>query len=897
MTRLGVFMKRLLALFTGRRAAATLQHEVQTHLDLLAAEHVRRGLSPQAAHEAARRDFGGVEQVKEAYRDQRGLRALSEIGQDVRHGLRACRTSPTLTLAIVLTLAIGVCATTTVFTLINVVLLKTLPVADPERLVLFSVSRNAREADVSFSYPLYQRFLDESKTLTGVSAQGGPMRLRFATDSQAPAELVGAEPVSGNFFSVLGVTAALGRTITDSDEPDGNPSAVVVLSDRYWTRRFGRDPAVIGRRITLDDTPFTVIGVAPAGFHGYQVGSLPDLWWPIHMLPAVQPEMKNRLQPSNSWLLLMGRLAPSKTREQAVAELEPVFLNFERDRLQSRPTMSAAQRREFLNARFQLSDGSTGWTHLRPRFTEPLLVLMGLVAALLLMACVNIMNLLLSRHAARQAELAMRTALGATRGRLVRQLLTESVLLALAGGGVGFLAAQWGSRWLLSYLTAQPGALDVTPDARVYGFTLGVTIVTAMIFGIVPAVRAARADLTPAINRSHRGRRMTCSLTLGDGLVVVQVALSVLLVSGAALFGRTLQNLHAVEPGFARDGLTLFALDVPSGYDLERRMTLYRHVRDALTSAPGVRSASFSAFGLLGGSGWSEALDIDGYTPPPGEIASSQALLVGPAFVETIGTPVLSGTDLPPDRSQVALINETMARRFFPGRNPVGRTFRIRAWGGEQFEILGVVADTKYRTLREQTNAIFYLPFAARPVLLSDVIFEVRTDGSAGSIGDMIARIVSETDPRALAMDVKTVTDLLGESLLQERLVANTAGALGIVALLLASIGLYGVRAHAVTRRVAEIGVRLALGARRRDVFWMIHRRSAILLGLGLAIGVPLSAALSRTLEGLLFGIQPSDPWIMIGTALILAIVGTLAGLIPARRATKVDPLTALRCE
>ena len=359
-----------------------------------------------------------------------------------------------------------------------------------------------------------------------------------------------------------------------------------------------------------------------------------------------------------------------------------------------------------------------------------------------------------------------------------------------------------------------------------------------------------------------------------------------------------MQNLGDVETGFVRDGFTLFGVNVPSGYVVERRMTLYRELRDALASAAGVRSASFSAFGLLGGSGWSEALDIDGYTPPPGEVAASQALLVGPQFVETIGASVLYGTDLPSDRTRVALINDTMARRFFSGRDAIGRTFRIRGWPGDPFEIVGVIADTKYRTLREQADAIFYVPFAVRPMTLSeDVTFEVRTDGSPGTVASIIARAVRETDPRMVPTDVKTVGDLLGNSLLQERLVANTAGALGIVALLLASIGLYGVRAHAVTRRVGEIGVRLALGARRRDVFWMIHRRSAVLLGLGLAIGIPLAAALSRMLEGLLFGIQPSDPWIMIGTALILATVGTLAGLIPAHRATKVDPLAALRCE
>jgi predicted permease len=891
------FLSRVRGLIA-RQHDRELAEEVRAHLDLLAAAHERRGLSAQAAREAARRDFGGVDQMKEAYRDQGGLRIFSEIAQDLRHGLRVFRKTPTLTLAIVLTLAIGVCATATVFTLLNVVLLKALPVADPDRLVLFSVSAVGRGAEYSFSYPLFQRFRDESRTLTEISAQGGPMRLRLAAGSQTPAELVGAQPVSGNFFSMLGVTAAVGRTMTESDDADGNPSAVVVLSDRYWTRRFGRDPAVIGSRVTLDDTPFTVIGVAPAGFHGYQVGSTPDLWWPIQMLPIVQPQMENRMQPSNGWLLLMGRLASAGTKEQAQAELEPVFQNFRRDRLRSRPTpLSAAAQREFFSTRLQLTEGRTGWTWLRPSFSQPLLVLMGLVSTLLLMACVNIMNLLLSRNAVRQSELAMRTALGATRGRLVRQLLTECALLALAGGGVGFIASQWASRWLLSYLTVQPGALDLAPDARVYGFTLGVTILTAMIFGIIPTLRAANADLTPALHRSRHGRRIALGLSLSDALVVVQVALSVLLVSGAVLFGRTLQNLNGVEPGFARDGLTLFALDVPSSYDVERRRTLYRQLRDALASTPGVRSASFSAFGLLGGSGWSEALEISGHTPPPGDIAASWALLVGPGFTETIGTPVLYGTDLPPDRTQVALINETMARRYFPDRDAVGGTFRIRAWAGEPFEIVGVVADMKYRTLREQPDSIFYVPFASRPQLFSDVIFEVRTEGSANSRANIIERVVRETDPRALATDVKTVSDLLGNSLRQEQLVANVAAALAAVALILASIGLYGVRAQAVTRRISEIGVRLALGARRRDVFWMIHRRSTMLLGLGLAIGIPLSVASSRTLESLLFGIEPADPLAITGTALILSAVGTLAGLLPARRATKVDPATALRCE
>jgi hypothetical protein len=320
-----VLIARLLARFRRRDLDTALDDDIRAHLDHLEEEHRARGLSPQAAREAAQREFGGVEQMKETYRDQRGLRVFSELGQDVRHGLRVFRKTPTLTLAIVLTLAIGVGASATVFTLINVVLLKTLPVADPERLVLFSVSAVGRDADHSFSYPLFQRVREESKVLTGVAAQGGPTRLRLSTDSQTSVETVGAVPVSGTFFSVLGVTAAVGRTITESDDANGNPSSVVVLSDRYWTRRFGRNPAVIGSRVTLEDTSFTVIGVAPAGFHGYQVGSAPDLWWPIQMLPIVRPQMQVLMQPGNSWLLLMGGLAPGTTRAQAQAEMAPIF--------------------------------------------------------------------------------------------------------------------------------------------------------------------------------------------------------------------------------------------------------------------------------------------------------------------------------------------------------------------------------------------------------------------------------------------------------------------------------------------------------------------------------------------------------------------------------------------
>ncbi len=791
----------------------------------------------------------------------------------------------------VLSLGLGIAANTTVFTLINTVLLKELPVAEPDRLVLFSV----RGGDQSFSYPLYQEFREQTRALSGVLASGGPQRMRLAVTGpggRQQSEAVRAQPVSGNFFSVLGINAIEGRTLRADDDEGADPRAVVVLSERYWTRRFGRDPAIVGRTITLDEISFTVVGVAPPGFLGIQVGANPDLWWPVRTLPLMRPESESLLQPGNSWLLLMGRLAPMATRAGATAEMDVVFQRDLAERVRVREgTLTARQRSDLLSQSLELQPGSTGWTYLRPQFTGPLFILMALVAVVLLIACVNIANLRLVGGMARQQELAMRVALGASRRRVVVQLLTESLLLAAAGGVLGLLTSLWATRVLVTYMPAQPGALDVTPDTRVLVFTAAVTLVTGMVFGVAPAFRATH---------TNAARRPVLRSTTSDALVVAQLALCVSLLVGAGLFTRTLQNLRDVELGFVPPGLTVFDLDVPRNYDAQQRLDVYEKLRNGLEMLPDVRSATFSVFGLLGGSRWVERLEFAGHAGTTGEVVDAQGVLVSPRFFETLGTPLLRGRELLPDgrdADRSAVVNDTMARRYFGGRSPLGETFRIRGWSGGPFEVVGVVPDSKYRTLRDEPTPTFYVHPSARPQLGVDVRFEVRAAGAAIGLSTAIDRAADQVDPRIDVVELRTMSDAVDFTLLQERLVANLASGLGLVALLLAAIGLYGVTAYTVTQRTSEIGIRVALGAQRASIMGLVLRRNSVMTAIGIALGLAGAAVITRYVEAMLFGVAPVDPLTFVSVALGFGAIALLAAFLPARRATKVDPLTALRCE
>jgi predicted permease len=913
MTRLRILAARLRGSFAKRRRERELADEIESHLALSVEESLERGMDPVEARREALRAFGGVEQTKEAYRDARGLPGIETLLQDLRYAVRILRRSPGFAATAALSIAIGIGANTAIFSLINAVLLRTLPVTSPEQLVVFSTS-GSRGSDYSLSYPQYAQLHDGATMLSSVCASGGANRMRMivgaSTDAETP-ESVQAEKVSGNFFSTLGVEAALGRTLTDADDRDGAP-AVAVISHGLWQRRFGLDPAVVGKSIILDDVPFTIVGVAPRRFFGFEVGAGPELWWPLHQLPRVAPGAV-LANPGWTWLRLMGRLAPGASLPQAQAESSVIverMLAEEAGREASargsawRPT----ERREFLDRRLVLEPGSRGWTPLR-QIRRPLLVLMAIVGLVLLIACANVASLLMARASARQKEIAMRLAIGASRVRIVRQLLTESVLLALLGGGLGLVGAVWGTRFLTTYLSdfirtvfpQRAMTLDLTPDGRVLGFTIGVSLATGILFGLLPALRATRHDLTSALKElaGPRGSGRPRAV-LHRALVVSQVALSLFLMVGTGLLVGSLRNLRSLDPGFERDNVLLFSIDVGGGYDAAGTTRVYQEVIERLGGLPGARSASLSKWGLLSPNSWGNQVLVDGYTPRPEEDLRCYGQIVGPRFFETFGIPLRQGREFGPrdgpTAPQVAVINETMAREFFGNEDPVGRHFRLPARPGVAIEIVGVAKDAKYRNLREQPTRIFYLPFLQQPSNSGSVV-ALRTVGSPASVVPVVRRTLQGIDSRLQLLDVRTMADVVDASLVQERFVSHLASVFSLSALLLAALGLYGVMSYGVARRTAEIGVRMALGARQGDVSWMVLREALALALMGAAIGLPAGLLGTRAIASLLFGLSPSDPaTLSLATAVMLA-VAACAGYLPARRAARVDPLIALRYE
>jgi len=913
MTRLRIVAARLRGLFAKGRRERELADEIESHLALGVEENLKRGMDLAEARREALRAFGGVEQAKEAYRDARGVPGIETLLQDLRYAVRILRRSPGFAAAAALSIAIGIGANTTIFSLINAVLLRTLPVDRPEELVVFAIG-SSRGSDYSFSYPLYAQLHDGATALSGVCASGGASRMRMMVSTSTSAgtpESVQAEKVSGNFFSTLGVEAELGRTLTDADDRDGAPP-VAVISHGLWQRRFGRDPQVVGRNISLDDVPYTIVGVAPRRFFGFEVGTSPEVWWPLHQVPRVAPRAVLAEQ-GWTWLRLMGRLAPGASVAQASGESSVIF---ERMLAETAARVASAQgsawrateRREFLDQTLVLEGGSTGWTPLR-QARKPLLVLMAIVGLVLLIACTNVVSLLMARASARQKEIAMRLAIGASRARIVRQLLTESVLLALLGGGLGLLGALWGTRLLLTYLSdfiravfpQRAMALDVTPDGLVLGFTICVSVATGILFGLTPALRATRHDLTSALKdlTGPRGRGMPRSV-LHRVLVVSQVALSLLLLVGTGLLVRSLQNLRGLDAGFESDNVLVFSIDVGAGYDATGRTRLYQKAIERLAALPGARSASVSKWGLLSPNSWGNQVLVDGYTPRSDEDLRCYGQIVGPRFFETLGIPLRSGREFGrqdgPTAPRVAVINETMARQFFGHQDPVGRHFRLPASPGVAFEIVGVAKDAKYRSLRERPTRTFYVPSGQQPSSSGPpLLVALRTVGSPAAFVPAVRRTLQGIDSQLQVLDVRTMADVVDASLVQERFVSHLAGLFSVSALLLAALGLYGTMSYGVARRTAEIGIRMALGARHGDVLWLVLREALALALLGAAIGLPAGLVGTRAISSLLFGLSPSDPvTLTLATAVMLA-VATFAGYLPARRAARVDPLIALR--
>ncbi|HEX7959160.1 MAG TPA: ABC transporter permease, partial [Terriglobales bacterium] len=827
--------------------------------------------------------------------------------RDLRYALRMLRRSPGFTTVAVLTLALGIGANTSIFSVINAALLRTLPVRDPQQLAIVgdparvhSYTTGSPRTDL-LSEPLYQELARTQDAFDGLAATGyfGPdpeVLLDEHEQTGTPARAA-ARIVSGNFFSVLGVDAFMGRTFRAEDEKAPGSDPVTVISYKLWERRFNRDPGVIGRTIRVNGYPLTVIGVMPQGFTGEVVGDAQDLWVPLMMQPQVMPAENRLNNVQDAWLVLIGRLKSGLNIEQAQARMQVTYQRMASSSFASRFDSDNAP--VLLKQKLQVVSGARGLSRFRYDFSRPLVLLMAIVAVVLLIASVNLANLLLARSAARRKEIAVRLAIGASNARIMRQVLTECVLLAFLGGAVGLFLAQLGTRALLAIVrvgTAVP--LDTTPDPLVLGFTALVCIVTGLLFGLVPSLRSRKVELLPALSSASRGEEGSAGSrwSIGRILVAAQVALSILVLFAGTLLVHSLQKLHAVDTGYRRDNLLLARVDPRvAGYKAANYMAFCQDLLGRLRQLPEVTSVTYSSNGLFSGSESADAITVPGFQPPANDNKSPYNDTVGPGYFTALGIPILMGRDIAQqdlgETPKVAVINESMAHYYFGSQNPIGRTFTIKdaQTGGVPLEIVGVTRDVRDHDLRRPLDRRFYMPLNLFfPYVAMN--FEIRTTGDPRAVGQSIRNAVHEANPALQVLDLDTVNVLIDDRLSAEILVARLSSFFAGLVLLLASIGLYGVTSYAVAGRTREIGVRMALGAQARDVCWLVLREALVLVAAGIVVGIPLAMASSRLLGSMLFEVHAADPGAIFTSLFVLSSVALLAAFIPARRATRVDP-------
>ncbi|HKO98501.1 MAG TPA: ABC transporter permease [Pyrinomonadaceae bacterium] len=833
--------------------------------------------------------------------------------RDIRYSARTLLRRPSFTLIALVILALGIGANTAIFTLINAVVLKQLPVPKPDELVLFNdaAGEGTRVSDGDlqpgpwdyFSYASYRYLREHDKSFQELSAfRSGESRVSVriggAQTGEAP-ERASGHLVSGNYFAVLGVNALKGRVLTNEDDaPAAQPAAV--LSNSYWQKRLNGDPQVVGKTLLLNGNSFTVVGVMPPEFFGARIRRAPDFWVPLAFQPQIEMRPSYLDSPTHFWLNMIGRLKPGVGLQQAQASATLDLQQFLT--AQSGSQLTPERSKAIQNSYVSLSSGARGISGLRKFYAQALSMLMVIVALVLLIACANVGNLLLSRAAARQAEISLRQALGASRWRLMRQLLTESLLLAVVGGLAGIMLAQWGVSIMVSRLAAT-SPLDVKPDASVLFFTLAVSLLSGVLFGIVPALRATQLDLSAALKeKAAVGRKRR--FNFGSALVVVQVAVSLILLVGAGLFARSLINMQQEDLGFNRDNVLLTSVDTRlAGYKPAELPDVYRRLYEELNALPNVRSATFATVSPMSGSDRSSNVTVRGYVPSPGEDLIVSDLMVGPRFAETLGVPLLLGREIGVQdtlaSTRVAVVNKSFADAFFPGQNPVGRraTFNDDS-DKEDFEIIGVIGDAKYESARDKPSRTVYRPlFQVQDQGAFTNVIELRTDGDPLNLTGPVRAAILRVNDKIPILPFSTLSIQTDESLKEEKLIAQLVSFFGLLGLLLSCVGLYGIMAHSVVRRTNEIGIRMALGAERRNIIWMVLRESLLLVAIGLAVGVPAALAAARLISNQLFGLTPTDPLSLFTAVLLLTFVAALAGYVPARKASRVNPLIALRYE
>jgi predicted permease len=828
--------------------------------------------------------------------------------RDLRYGLRTLRKSPVFLGVAVLSLALGIGANTAIFSLVNQLILQPLPVRDPGQLVMLAgrgKHYGGNNGPDRLSYPMYQEIRDKNEVFSGMF---GTYPSTVSATFQGTTELIGADFVSGNYFPVLGVGAAAGRVFTASDDLIQGGHPLVVLSYGYWRARFGSDPSVVGKQMTINGRNLTIIGVSPAGFDGVEPGRAPQVRIPMTMKDDLPHNDFQRLNTNRfRWVEVFGRLKPGMTIEKAQAGLQPLFHQILNREVTEAPFAKASPtvKQEFLRMWMELMPGSKGRSNLRRVYSKPLFALMGIVGLVLLIACSNLANLLIARASARQKEIAVRLALGSGRGALMRQLLIESLLLAAIGGSLGIGVAVLIDRGLIRVLPSghTPLSLSSTPDWTVLGFTLAISLVAGLLFGLVPALQATRPRVADTLKDQAGAVIRGGNAALRKGLVVAQVSLSLLLLIGAGLFVQSLRNLEVLNPGFDVRNVLAFDVDpTMSRYDKQWATDYLRRLRERLGGVAGVESNTFAVVPLLEDNEWDNWVTIEGYAAKQDERPDPHMQYCSPDYFKTLHIPILRGRDFTARDVQgapkVGIVNQKFVNRYLPNAEPLGRHIGMGIDPGTKtdIEIVGVVGDTKYENMREEIPFELYIPTDQKNFATGGTVY-VRIAGDRTQVSAAIRSEARGVDAAVPMYDMRTLADQSEISLLTERLLATLSTVFGCLATFLAALGLYGVMAFMVARRTREIGIRMALGAGRRDVVWMVLRETLTLAAIGVAIGLVGAFGVTRLIQTQLFGVAPTDLLSMAAAALGIAAVTALAGYIPARRATGIDPMTALRWE
>ncbi len=910
-----VFAARLRGFFGRRKADLDFDEEMRMHLQLLTEQGIRRGMSPEEARLAARRQFGNIPLLQQSRREMRSIMPLANLGRDLRFGARQLRRSPSLATVAVISLALGIGANTAIFTIAKKVLLDSLPVKNPQELRLLTwVSGHQQPVppvwgdvgatpegglrSTAFSYPVLVELRKKTEVFADLIAFR-PIPMTVTVDGNP--ELIDAEMVSGNAFSGLGVEPILGRPLIPADDAGQGKGPVAVISEGYWTERFGRSRSVLGKTIFVNGVPVTVVGVTPARFTGLQMGQAVRMFVPLTMQPLLVPREQLTESRSTSllnnpqswWVLILARLRPRVPEARAQAALDLV--------LRQKAMVDLPRAKGMDQFHLRLEPGNRGLDYLKDGFAKSLYVLFALAGLVLLLVCVNLANLLLARAATRRREMSTRLALGAGRMHILRQMLTESLLLSSIGGvaglGLGYLGRNVIPRLLAS--PSQPAMTQVDFDWQVFAFSAGLSLVTGVLFGIVPAWRATRSDGNTAMSDADHATAGGHGIWFGKALVIFQIELSTILLIGAGLFVRTLANLSHTPLGFRADHMLLFRLNPPrTRYSDPQMMLFYQQLEEKLAAIPGVHSVTMSNIAIIGDGHSGSTFHVSG-RPVETEAVRVQTNHVGANFFQTMGIPILQGRGFDvhdtPASPKVAVVNRALARQFFPNENPIGQTFE--ADGDEvnaPVQIVGIAADTRYADLRSETPATFYLPYA-QALVLGRMVVEIHTEAEPGSILSQARTVVASMDRDLPLIDVRSMTEQIKATMSGERIFAQLASGFGILAVMLACIGIYGIMAYTVARRTGEIGIRMALGAQAGQVLRLVLREASWMALAGVTLGLGSALWLARFLSAMLYGLKPSDPLTLAGVAALLFIIALLAAFGPARHASRVDPIRALR--